>query len=702
MIKLKKIPVKAAESEKEVITHQAEVSRHYDVQLTVHKLHDREDRELIALGRTQRIFTAEEDTTLLGYLEEAERVQVPQQMDKVAHTLSPKAKKDEVPEEASLAKKKIHKLPKEDKDQESIKLKPFEKSLRQDDKQQTIKLKKVPSKPQEPDKKSLTSDAEVTKHLDLEPIAHARHHRDDHEVKEKAKEVFSAQEEESECGHSEAPELSEAEEDKNRWTRTPKALGEEEPETDLAKKKIKKLPRDEDEQEMVKLKPFKKPLKPEATEPPKVTKESELRKDSEVRPQRKAETVPRDEPTAAVRKPEDEPPPPPTKTTRTPDEPTAAVRKPEDEPPPPPTKTTRTPGEPTAAVRKPGDKPLPPPPVSTKTTRTPDAKVDQEVTPKKLLDKTPKAGVQDADKPPTKVKVTSTPDKDKEQVALKHLTKIPNNDEKQAIPQVHNEVPSSQTIERSKEPTEQQPRDSPVISKKEKSFKPAQSIKQPSPPGTEHPATKEQPLQKAAGETREGIPQKLAAVTKKGLEMNKTPSLTAVKEKPKEEGDLKPVEQLKKFELKKTPSPKVDKPQPEKLESLPMDRKLSGEKVKRILKTVSPKDSVDAVALKKVPKKQSPEEEGAGEAVKPSKGKVPMVKEVSPGSVQLRKVPTQLEEEVFEEDYEVQTEEDEGEEEEVWGWELVPSEEGEDREEDGVVETPGMPGAKRGEKKHST
>ena len=85
--------------------------------------------------------------------------------------------------------------------------------------------------------------------------------------------------------------------------------------------------------------------------------------------------------------------------------------------------------------------------------------------------------------------------------------------------------------------------------------------------------------------------------------------------------------------------------------------------------------------------------------MKPSKGKVPMSKEVSPGSVQLRKVPTQLEEVVFEEEYEGQPEEGEEEEEEVWGWELVPSESStsEDRLAEGedAVEAPGV--TRRGE-----
>ncbi|GAA6231232.1 titin-like isoform X1 [Lates japonicus] len=58
----------------------------------------------------------------------------------------------------------------------------------------------------------------------------------------------------------------------------------------------------------------------------------------------------------------------------------------------------------------------------------------------------------------------------------------------------------------------------------------------------------------------------------------------------------------------------------------------------------------------------------------------------------MQKVPTQPEEEVFEEE----AEEMEGEEEEeAWGWELVPPEDWEGEVVDGALETPGMPGAKR-------
>lgn len=123
----------------------------------------------------------------------------------------------------------------------------------------------------------------------------------------------------------------------------------------------------------------------------------------------------------------------------------------------------------------------------------------------------------------------------------------------------------------------------------------------------------------------------------------------------KEEVVLKPLQDLKKkVQLKKTPSPT----------------------------TVLPKEPIEALTLKKVPKKPTPEEM-----------KVPLVKEVSPGAVQLKKVATQSEEEVFEEEFPAADEEAEQEADEAWGWELVPQESDIDWEgerEEGAVELPGM------------
>lgn len=148
----------------------------------------------------------------------------------------------------------------------------------------------------------------------------------------------------------------------------------------------------------------------------------------------------------------------------------------------------------------------------------------------------------------------------------------------------------------------------------------------------------------------------------KPLQLKK--GLVSKPQEEKEEVVLKPLQELKKVQLKKTPSPK----------------------------TVSPKESIEAVTLKKVPKKPSPEEK-----------KVPVGKEVSPGAVQLRKVATQPEEEVFQEEFSVADEEAEQGEDEAWGWELVPQELDQDWEgegEEGAVEVPGL--TRRGEMVAST
>ncbi|KAL7882201.1 hypothetical protein AOLI_G00090500 [Acnodon oligacanthus] len=168
----------------------------------------------------------------------------------------------------------------------------------------------------------------------------------------------------------------------------------------------------------------------------------------------------------------------------------------------------------------------------------------------------------------------------------------------------------------------------------------------------------------------------------------------------KEEVVLKPVEPSKKgLEPKKTPTPKVDQAKP--IELKPVERKPStGVTKKPIPEKVSPKDSIESVTLKKVPKKVSPKEEKTEEIPaieKPTE--VPLVKELSPGVVQMRKVSTQMEEEVFEEEMLEVEEEDE---EETWGWELAPQDSygSEDLEylEEGALETPGMPGGRRGER----
>lgn len=163
----------------------------------------------------------------------------------------------------------------------------------------------------------------------------------------------------------------------------------------------------------------------------------------------------------------------------------------------------------------------------------------------------------------------------------------------------------------------------------------------------------------------------------------------------KEEVVLTPVEQLKKVQLKKTPSPKVEKPiqaEPISVEKIP-----GLDKLKKVPKEDTPKESAET--MKKVLIKSLPAEEKITPSEKLDKEKIPVVKEVSPGAVQMKKIATQPEEEVFEEEFGAEEEAVE-EEEEVWGWELVPeesygSEDWEGEGEDGALQVPGV--TRRGE-----
>lgn len=154
----------------------------------------------------------------------------------------------------------------------------------------------------------------------------------------------------------------------------------------------------------------------------------------------------------------------------------------------------------------------------------------------------------------------------------------------------------------------------------------------------------------------------------------------------KEEIFLKPVEP---GELKKALSPKADIAKPKPTESIPMERKPSA----KLPKKLSPKDSIESVTLKKVQKKISPKEETTTQKTEEVRA---VMKEMSPSALLLQKNPTQQEEEVSECEREVEHDDEE----ETWGWELTPrdsygSENFDDLLEDGAVETPGM-GDKRG------
>lgn len=552
VVKLKKVPVKPPEPEKQVVTHETEVTQHRDPELSVRGLYDREDREIVTLGRTEQIFTAEEKTVQLGQLEETEIVKVVQKTESEGWTRTLKLQTEEDIEVPSVVKKKITQLPKADQQKESVKLKPSEKHERPEPEPQNIKLKPVPSKPKVLEKEITTHTAEVSKHHDIELTAQKLRDREVLELRTlgKPERVFTAAEEAHELIQVDKLKQEEPEEDKSNWKRTIKEQPGKEPEPDVSKKKIKKLPKKNEEQDVVTLKPFERPQKQEAVEPKPKDKVQPKTK-TEPPPFQRGEVLHKDQPHVALK-----------------------GRKDAD------------------ATQKSPDSTLD------------GSKVQQETVQQKKIDQIPKYGT--AEKLHGEPKVTK-PEKEKK----------------------------------------------PPVDTKMSSQFPGEKITKD---------TKKEELQK----------------------VEKTPSPTVSEEKA---GDQKPIQQLKKVELKKTPSPEVDQPKILKIEKKP-----SPEKVKEPPKAVSPKTSTEALTLKKVPRKPIVEE--VSEAEKPDTCRKPLVKEVSPSAVQMKRVTTQPEEEVFEEERDG---EEAGDDEEAWGWELVPPEDWESEEVMGALETPGMPGARRGE-----
>lgn len=294
--------MKAPEPQKQVATHKAEVTRHYDPDLSVHGLHNREDRDIMTLGRTEQVFTAEEETVPLGYFAEVEIVIAVEETERDGWTRSPKPNKDEGPD---VDEKKVNKLPKDEEQKEYVKLKPFKKSEKQDEEPQKVKLKKVLPKPKEPEKEVRTHQVEVTRHYDSAVTVQKLRLSDDREVKTvvRTEGVFIATQEPSDLGHTEELQKLEAEDEKNTWIRTPKGPKDEELEKDSTKTKIKLLRKKEEELEVVKLKPFEKPQKTEAEEPTETQKKSEAV--NERSSFKRSDALQRDQPTAAIEDRED-------------------------------------------------------------------------------------------------------------------------------------------------------------------------------------------------------------------------------------------------------------------------------------------------------------------------------------------------------------------------------------------------------------
>lgn len=527
-----------------------------------------------------------------------------------------KTPKDEEESQApGLVRKKVSKLPSDEKEQEIVKLKP------------------VPKSAKEVEKKVQDSAVDGREREQIEFTKGERSLKDDTH-----KEPLSTPSELPKSKITDKPLVTEQQKQKEEkaGVQKTKALKDEETkDPSLVRKKITRLPSNETEQEIVKLKPFEKPAKQDIEKERKEsTKEP---KEREAITFKKSEIDSIKEPGAEIKQSE----------------------RPKD----------------TVPEKLPGSGKV-----------TDDQKVEGRAALKKV--NTPK-GEEEPKAPsiaPKKISKLPLNEKEPETVKLKPIDKHgkPESDEVKPEKKIPEKERDQIAIQRDQTPKEK------VVKEPEK--QPMKVEKLATPDKVPETTEKKDKLQDAG---QKPSPKKLSPVKKSEMSP-KTDEKPALQKKSgqlpkdskeKEEITLKPVELAKKIEMKKTPSPQVSKPG----ESVPMERKPSGD-IKRLPKKVSPKDSIESVTLKKVTKKVSPPEKPSApeEAVKAEKEKLPVTKALSPEVVQMRKISTQYEEEVEEFHAEVQEEED------SWGWELVPSDDWEGELEEGAVETPGF-GGRRGE-----
>lgn len=547
---------------------------------------------------------------------------------------------------------------------------------------EVVKLKKVPVKPPEPEKQVVTHKAEVTRHQVPELSVCGLHGREDREIVTlgRTEQKFMAEEKTVKSGHLGEMETVQVvqETESKGWTRAVKPQTEDDSEVPgVVKKKITKLPKTDEQKEDVKLKPFEKPEKPEPEQQkiklkpvpsrPNVDEKEIITYTAEVTKYQDSELT--------AQKLQDD------------DRHMEILGKPD---------RVFT-AEQTAHELSHMDEPKPQEPEQDKSKwiKTIKEQKDKEPEPdlsKKKIKKLPK---KDEEQEVVTLKPFKKPQK---QEAAERKAK----DEVQAKPEIehrpyqrgeglHRDQPT--VAVKSKEDADvalTSPGTTPDVSKAQKETAQLEKTDQiPKAPSAEkpngEPKVTKQEKRKSPVDTnlppREEITKD---VNKKELQkVEKTPSPRVSKEKVEHQ---KPTEQLK-VELKSTPSPKDDKPK-----VLKTVRKPSPEDVKETPKAKPPQDATETIALQKVPRKPSVPK--VSEHVKVDPGRIPLGKEVSPGAVQMKRVTTQPEEEVFEEEGEKNEEEHE---EEAWGWELVPQEDWECQELMGALETPGMPGARRGE-----
>lgn len=507
--------------------------------------------------------------------------------------------------------------------------------------QETVKLKKVYKPSPEEHKESKKVYAEATTDVLITESYEAEKHFEKYEYLKRTEITRPEKDKMTPVEPDKEPEKAEREieivekPELKKKEKIPKQEMPEEP--GLAVKKVKKLATETKEQETVKLKPFEKPGKP-IPEPTKDTKKEPTEKEP-IAFQKEREPI-------SFEKGE--------KPKKAEVQKEAEVTKKKTELPKPDEK------KPDEAGHKPSDR----------------AKKEEQA--------------KEPDTPFWKGKRIPKQDEEPEKVQLKPFKKKPSD----GSPEVK-DVP---------EPKERHPLE---ISPPSHVQKP-ELLKEPKLPQKEVEIPEKEVEKKPPGvpkeEEKKEFPKKVTPVKKevtpKKEEVKKPLVIkkgSLPKEAEKEEVIVKPIELTKKgLEPKKSPSPKVTQ-----ADLAPLEKKPSvGVAKKPLPEKVSPKESIESVILKKVPKKISPEEKKM-EEISAEQGleEIPLIKELSPGAVELRKISTRMEEEAFEEEI---AEIGDEEEDEAWGWELSPQDSyaSEDTEysEEGALETAGIPGGRRGER----
>lgn len=269
-IRLKKGPVKAPETVKQVLTHVAEVTRHHDLDLSVHGLHDRKERDIVTLRRSELITVAKpvQSRSLL----QSESVASVEEVERAIGTISPGGEQEDKPQVPDVEQKKVDCQWKEEEQKERVKLKPLKELEKREENPEHVQLKKVPLISKEPKEEVATHRAGVTRHHDSEVFAAKLALRED-----EGEHLLPAAQELSDLRRMEELHKFKEDEEKNKY----KTSSFEEPDKDLTKRK-KSLPQKGEEQEVVKLRPFEKAQESE-TQQPSETKESEPTAESSLR-----------------------------------------------------------------------------------------------------------------------------------------------------------------------------------------------------------------------------------------------------------------------------------------------------------------------------------------------------------------------------------------------------------------------------------